>query len=239
MMILFMRYCVRSRLTAEGCRAAMVSISVRSSPPFRASGHFTVGGSWRWSPARMTRPAFWMAIQQEASRAWAASSMNRVGNFLPASTRLALPANVQAMTRASLNRLSLMAISSSVARSRRAATFGERLHGRRRAAGVQVADGFADGPKRGVRRMCFETPFVGERQHLVIHARRVADAQHSHTPVGQFLRNPVYGHVALGAYQYLAFAVERLVDGFHKGGWSCPFPEGRARSSRLWRVTLR
>jgi len=96
---------------------------------------------------------------------------------------------------------------------------------RRRAVGVQVADGFADGPKRGVRRMCFETPFVGERQHLVIHARRVAHAQHSHTPVGQFLRNPVYGHVALGAYQYLAFAVERLVDGFHKGG-------GLARSRR-------
>ncbi len=40
-----------------------------------------------------------------------------------------------------------------------------------------------------------------------------------------FLRNPVYGHVALGAYQYLAFAVERLVDGFHKGG-------GLARSRR-------
>ena len=78
---------------------------------------------------------------------------------------------------------------------------------RRRAAGVQVADGFADGPKGGVKRMCFETPFVGERQHLVIHARRVAHAQHSHTPVGQFLRNPVYGHVALGAYQYLGFTM--------------------------------
>ena len=70
--------------------------------------------------------------------------------------------------------------------------------------------------------MCFETPFVGERQHLVIHARRVADAQHSHTPVGQFLRNPVYGHVALGAYQYLGFAVQGFVDGFYKrGGFAC------------------
>ena len=65
MMASFMRYCVQEQLTAEGWRAAMVSISVRSVRPLQgASGHFhggeEVGGGHR--PGDDARPAFWMAI---------------------------------------------------------------------------------------------------------------------------------------------------------------------------------
>ncbi len=84
-------------------------------PPRAASTHFMVGGSWQWSPARIIRSALRMAIQQAGSNACAASSINKVPNLRPVRTRLAELTNVQAMTRASLNKASLMRISSSVA----------------------------------------------------------------------------------------------------------------------------
>ena len=73
------RYCTFSSETAEGFCCTTFSIKVWSSPPRAASIHLIVGGSWQWSPARITRSAFRMAIQQAASSAWAASSINKVG----------------------------------------------------------------------------------------------------------------------------------------------------------------
>ena len=67
--------------------------------------------------SRTIRSALRMAIQQAGSNACAASSINKVPNLRPVRTRLAELTNVQAMTRASLNKASLMRISSSVARS--------------------------------------------------------------------------------------------------------------------------
>ena len=88
--------------------------------------------------------------------------------------------------------------------------------------GIEIADALADGPQLGVVRMAFETPFVGACQHTVGHTHRVADTQHGHTAVSQFLGNPVHGHIALGAHQHLTLAVQGFVDGLHKcGGLSC------------------
>ncbi len=150
MMASFMRYCVRSRLTAEGCRAAMVSISVRSSPPFRASGHFTVGGSWRWSPARMPRPAFWMAIQQEASSAWAASVDEQGREFLTGQYAVGTACQRAGNDPRFVEQAFVdgdFQFGSPVAQAGYLLVKG--FTARRRAAGVQVADGFADGPGRG------------------------------------------------------------------------------------------
>ena len=66
--------------------------------------------------------------------------------------------------------------------------------------------------------MPLEAPLVGEGEHLVVHPRRVADAEHVDTAVHEFLRDPVHRHVALGAHQHLALTAQRLVDGFHEGG---------------------
>ena len=119
----FMRYCIFSSVTTRGWFSTMRSMSVLPSPAFRAAMLFTVGGSWQWSPARMTRDTRRMGIQQAASSACAASSMNSVPNFWPSNSRLALPTSVHAMTRASPNSWALMRISSSVARSFRRSIF--------------------------------------------------------------------------------------------------------------------
>ena len=66
--------------------------------------------------------------------------------------------------------------------------------------------------------MCLEAPFVGEGQHLVVNARGVAYAQHGDTAVGELLRNPVYGGVALRAHHHLGLAHERFVDGLDQSG---------------------
>ncbi len=59
---------------------------------------------------------------------------------------------------------------------------------------------------------------------LVVHARRIAEAQHVNASVGKFFRNPVYSHVALGAHKHLAFAAQGLVYGFNE---SCGFSGAR------------
>ena len=65
--------------------------------------------------------------------------------------------------------------------------------------------------------MGLEAPLVGEREHLVVHTGRIADAEDVQAAVDQLLGNPVDGHVALGAYQHLRLAAQRLVDGFDEG----------------------
>ena len=118
-----MRYCTFSSVTTSGLFSTMRSISVLPNPPRKAAMLFTVGGSWQWSPARMTLEALRMAIQQAASSACAASSMNKVVNFCPSITLLPAPTRVEATTRASPNRLVWMRISSSVARLFRRSIF--------------------------------------------------------------------------------------------------------------------
>ena len=41
------------------------------------------------------------------------------------------------------------------------------------AMGTQVADSLADGPQQFVVGVALEAPLVGERQHLVVHARGI------------------------------------------------------------------
>ena len=113
----FMRYCVFNKDTVSGLLQTIFCIKVSSNPPRMASMHLIVGGSWQWSPANMTLSALRMAIQQAASSAWAASSINKVPNFMPINMRFAELTKVHAITLASLNRASLMRISNSVARS--------------------------------------------------------------------------------------------------------------------------
>ena len=83
---------------------------------------------------------------------------------------------------------------------------------------AHFAEVLADAPQLGVERMPLEAAFVGEGEHLVVHAGGVADTQHVDAPVHQLLRNPVDSGVALGADQHLRFAVQGLVDGFHQRG---------------------
>ena len=66
--------------------------------------------------------------------------------------------------------------------------------------------------------MILKAAFVGERKHFVINTCRVTNAEHRHTPVHQFLANPVHGRITLGADQHLRFAVKRFVNGFHERG---------------------
>ena len=77
----FMRYCILRRVTVSGWFSTMRSMSVLPRPAFRAAKLLMVGGSWQWSPAKMTRDTRQMGIQQAASSACAASSMKSVPNF--------------------------------------------------------------------------------------------------------------------------------------------------------------
>ena len=112
-----MRYWVFKSVTTSGLFSTIRSISVFPKPAFKAAMLFTVGGSWQWSPANITLEARLMGIQQAASSACAASSINKVPNFRPSSRRCAEPTSVLATTRASPNNSALMRISISVARA--------------------------------------------------------------------------------------------------------------------------
>ena len=81
---------------------------------------------------------------------------------------------------------------------------------------AQFADGLTDGPQLRVVRMCLEAPFVGKAQHLVVDTRRVADAQHMDSPVNELFRNPIDGHVTLGAHQNLRLPHQRLTYSLHQ-----------------------
>ena len=86
------------------------------------------------------------------------------------------------------------------------------------AVGAEVADGLADAPEEGVVGVCLKAPLVGEGEHLIVDAGRVADAENVDATVDKFFRDPVDGHVALGADQDLVFAAEGFVDGLDEGG---------------------
>ena len=73
--------------------------------------------------------------------------------------------------------------------------------------------------------MGLKASLVSERQHFVVDAGGVPDAQDIHPTIHQFLRNPVHRHIALGTHQYLRLTAKCLVNGFHEGG-------GLARSRR-------
>ena len=94
----------------------------------------------------------------------------------------------------------------------------ERLAAPAAGCGVQLADGAAYGPKLRIVGVGLEAPLVGEGEHLVVDARRVADAQYRDAPVDEFFGNPVDRHVALRAYQYLTLAPQYLIDGLDQGG---------------------
>ena len=82
--------------------------------------------------------------------------------------------------------------------------------------GPQVADGLTDSPQLVVVGMSLETTFVCKGEHLVVHLRGIADTEHIHSSVHEFLRDPVYGHIALRAHQHLILTAQRLVDGLHE-----------------------
>ena len=85
------------------------------------------------------------------------------------------------------------------------------------AVGAEVANGLADGPEEGVVGVCLKAPLVSEGEHLIVDAGRVADAEDVDATVDEFFRDPVDGHVALGADQDLVFAAEGFVDGLDEG----------------------
>ena len=90
---------------------------------------------------------------------------------------------------------------------------------------VELADGAARLPKRRIVGVGLEAALIGVLQHGVGHARWISDAEHAEAAVGQLLRNPVNGRVALCANQHLRFAAQCFADGFNQCG-------GFARSRR-------
>ena len=79
------------------------------------------------------------------------------------------------------------------------------------ALAAQLAYRLAYAPQLRIVGMRLEPPFVCERQHFVVHPRRIAYAQHVDAAVDEFLRNPVYCHIALRAHHHLALAHQRFV----------------------------
>ena len=69
-----------------------------------------------------------------------------------------------------------------------------------------LANGLSDGPQLRIVGMRLEAPLVGERQHLVVDACGIADAQDVHPTVHQLFRYPVYRHVTLRTNQHLWLA---------------------------------
>ena len=55
------------------------------------------------------------------------------------------------------------------------------------AVGAQVANGFADGPQVRIVRVSLEASLIGKRQHLVVDAGGVANAQYIDATVDEFL----------------------------------------------------
>ena len=74
------------------------------------------------------------------------------------------------------------------------------------AVSTQVAYGLADSPQQFVVGVALKASLIGEGEHLVVDARRVADTKHGYAAVDELLADPVYSHVALSAYQHLRFA---------------------------------
>ena len=64
--------------------------------------------------------------------------------------------------------------------------------------------------------MTFEHTFISEAEHFIVDPAWVAYTHDRYAAVGQLFGNPVYGHVALGTDQNLAFTTERFVNGFYK-----------------------
>ena len=52
---------------------------------------------------------------------------------------------------------------------------------------LRLADSLADAPQLGVERMRLEAALVGEREHFVVHASGIANAQYGNAPIDQFL----------------------------------------------------
>ena len=70
--------------------------------------------------------------------------------------------------------------------------------------------------------MCLKAPLIGELQHLVVYPCRIAYSQHVYASVDKLLAYPVYGHIALCAYQYLTLTGKSLIDSFNEScGLSC------------------
>ena len=87
---------------------------------------------------------------------------------------------------------------------------------------AQFAQRLAYAPQLRIVGMSLKSTLISKAEHLVVHARGIADAQHGNAAVYKFFRNPVHSHVALCAHQYLALAHQRLVDGLYQcGGLAC------------------
>lgn len=67
--------------------------------------------------------------------------------------------------------------------------------------------------------MQLKTAFICEREHLVIDTSGVPDAQDVNASIYQFLRDAVYGGIALSANDHLILPVKGLVNGFRQGGY--------------------
>ena len=83
---------------------------------------------------------------------------------------------------------------------------------------LDLADGLADAPQFRIFGMTLKLALVGEREHLVVHSRGVANAKDGHTMIHEFFANPIDRHVALSAHEHLCFTMQRLVDGFNQCG---------------------
>ena len=82
---------------------------------------------------------------------------------------------------------------------------------------AQFTDGLANRPQMGVVGMRLEAPFVGETQHLVVHACRIAYSQHVDAAVNQFLTDPVNRHITLGTHHDLVLPHQCLPNRLHEG----------------------
>ena len=82
----------------------------------------------------------------------------------------------------------------------------------------QLTDSLTDSPEQFVVGMTLETSFVGEREHLIIHSRRIAYTQHVDATIDEFLGDPVDRHITLSTYQHLVLATQCLIDSLNEGG---------------------
>ena len=83
---------------------------------------------------------------------------------------------------------------------------------------LHFAYGLAKCPQAGIVGVRLKAAFVGEREHLVVHFRGIAYAQHIHATVHQSLANPVNSHIALRAHHHLIFTAQRLENSLHQRG---------------------
>ena len=176
-----------------------------------------VGGSWQWSPAKITLETRRIGIQQAASSACAASSM-KCAELLTFEQSVAAAYERAGYDAGLAEELGIDADLQFGGAFLEAFQFLVEPFISPFPVGAEVADGLADAPQEGIVGMRLEAPLVGEGEHLIVDARGIADAQDVDAPVDEFLGYPVDGHVALGADQYLVFAAECLVDSLDEGG---------------------